>query len=447
MKNKKLTLIASVILVIAMLFGTVTASATDLAPTTGAPVLESTTELETTEAPTTEEPTTEAPTTEEPTTEEPTTEEPTTEETTTEPEDGWYDNSDFETEEEKEAYDEGFWDGYYDGYGDARDDYNGQDYDDGYNDGWDDGYESGEWDGYDEGYYDGYYEGYYEAMNSEKDVVTIFDRIDAFYEDLLERIELIKEKFIEFFQKLFKTGDYAVTEEAYPDTDFIPSPDQATLAGDEDAQALCDEFNALINNFPDNHGGVDVTKTAEVGIEITDCPGGEIVKKLVQPVVDEYLIDSESTEYFYEDDYVYFFQETYVDPAGLVSAKKTVNEDGTTDYEFKLLAEACFYNGYHTYPVTIEDGEAVEAYGLYHYNVADVIIVEYFYYDEVTVTKAEIVYPGATITAKTDAQGRLVEYNIDMPVNGEATGKFGLVKVDIGLDGYRNEGYSMVYDD
>ena len=442
MKNKKLTLIASVILVIAMLFGTVTASATDLAPTTGAPVLESTTELETTEAPTTEEPTTE-----EPTTEEPTTEEPTTEETTTEPEDGWYDNSDFETEEEKEAYDEGFNDGYFDGYNDARDDYNGQDYDDGYNDGWDDGYESGEWDGYDEGYYDGYYEGYYEAMNSEKDVVTIFDRIDAFYEDLLERIELIKEKFIEFFQKLFKTGDYAVTEEAYPDTDFIPSPDQATLAGDEDAQALCDEFNALINNFPDNHGGVDVTKTAEVGIEITDCPGGEIVKKLVQPVVDEYLVDSESTEYFYEDDTVYFFQETYVTPEGLVSAKKTVNEDGTTDYEFKLISEACFYNGYYTYPVTIEDGEAVVNDYFYHYDVADVIIVEYFYYDEVAVTKAEIVYPGATITAKTDAQGRLTEYNIDMPVNGEATGKFGLVKVDIGLAGYRNEGYSMVYDD
>lgn len=442
MKNKKLTLIASVILVIAMLFGTVTASATDLAPTTGAPVLESTTELETTEAPTTEEPTTE-----EPTTEEPTTEEPTTEETTTEPEDGWYDNSDFETEEEKEAYDEGFWDGYNDGYSDARDDYNGQDYDDGYDDGWDDGYDWGESDGYYDGYEDGYYEGYYEAMNSEKDVVTIFDRIDAFYEDLLERIEIIKEKFIEFFQKLFKTGDYAVTEEAYPDTDFIPSPDQATLAGDEDAQALCDEFNALINNFPDNHGGVDVTKTAEVGIEITDCPGGEIVKKLVQPVVDEYLVDSESTEYFYEDDYVYFFQETYVDPAGLVSAKKTVNEDGTTDYEFKLISEACFYNGYYTYPVTIEDGEAVVNDYFYHYDVADVIIVEYFYYDEVTVTKAEIVYPGATITAKTDAQGRLVEYDIDMPVNGEATGKFGLVKVDIGLDGYRNEGYSMVYDD
>ncbi len=447
MKNKKLTLIASVILVIAMLFGTVTASATDLAPTTEAPVLESTTELETTEAPTTEEPTTEEPTTEEPTTEEPTIEEPTTEETTTEPEDGWYDNSDFETEEEKEAYDEGFWDGYSDGYSDARDDYNGQDYDDGYNDGWDDGYESGEWDGYDEGYYDGYYEGYYEAMNSEKDVVTIFDRIDAFYEDLLERIEIIKEKFIEFFQKLFKTGDYAVTEEAYPDTDFIPSPDQATLAGDEDAQALCDEFNALINNFPYEHEAVEVTKTAEVGIEITDCPGGEMVKKLVQPIVDEYLVDSESSEYFYEDDYVYNFQETYVMPEGLVSATKTVNEDGTTDYEFKLIAEACFYNGFETYPVTIEDGEAVQAYGLYHYDVADVLIVEYFYYDEVAITQAEIVYPGATITAKTDAQGRLTEYNIDMPVYGEGTGKFSFIKATVGLDGYRNEGFSMVYDD
>lgn len=435
MKNTKFTKILSLIIAIAMIFSTVSISAVAFSPV---PVPDYTdiTELPTTGAPTTEVPTTEVPTTGVPTTEEPTTEEPTTtpseEETTTLPE---------EEEETTEEKSDEYWDGYEDGYEDGLEDgkYEGE---------YDDGYEDGVYDGYYEGYYDGYYEGYYEAIQDmeNKDVVTIFDKLDAFYADLVDRIYIIKYVFVDFIQRIFRTGDYAVTEIAIPDTDFIPDPDQATLAGDIDAAALCDEFNSLINSFILTHEPVTVTDITTVDIEITDCPGGAIVKKIVQPVIDDFLLDYNSTDYFDEDEYVYGFQETYVMPQGLTSAKKTVNEDGTTDYEFKLIAEASFYNGYNTYPVTIKDNEAVEADYFYHYNVADVVIVEAAYLDGITITKGEVVYPGATITAKTDAQGRLVKYDVNMPMRGEATGKAGLIKATVALEGYRNEGFTMVYD-
>ena len=93
-------MVASIILVISMLFGTMTVAATDAEitattteVTTTAPADETTTEP-TTQAPTEE--TTEAPATE------PTTEAPTDETTTTA--DSYHDDSEYESEEEKEAY-------------------------------------------------------------------------------------------------------------------------------------------------------------------------------------------------------------------------------------------------------------------------------------------------------------------------------------------------------
>ncbi len=444
MNNKKLTLIASIILVISMLFGTMTVAATDgtleTAPTTEvtttAPAEETTTEP-TTQAPTEE--TTEAPTTE------PTTEAPTDETTTTA--DSYYDDSDYETDEEKEAYDDGFWDGYLDGWNDARDEYEGEDYDSGYDDGWDDGYDSGEWDGYYDGYDDGYYEGYYDAVQDmeNKDVITIFDRWDAFIEDLRERVENFFYQIKDFFQRIFKTGDYAPQEPVDPDnSDFIPGYFENTLVDDENAKAVCNEFNDLVNNFIQGaHEDVNITKTVDVDVQANDLP--QVVQAIVQPVIENFLVSDSSTIFFYEGDWTNGVQSTKLMPQFLTVAEKTVNEDGTTDYRFEVIEEAAYYDGYETRGVRKIDGE-IYYYTLQHEYIADALYVEYGYLDPVTITSATIVYPGATVTAKTDAQGRLIKYDINMPVEGEATGKIGMIRASVALSGHRNEGFTMDYD-
>ena len=124
MKNTKFNLIASIILVLAILFGTMTAGATDGEITTTTEVTTTqASEETTTEA---EETTTEAVTTMVPATDET---ETTIEETTTECE-SYYDN-DYESEEEQGAYEEGYVDGYYDGFGDAEEQYKDKEYEDG----------------------------------------------------------------------------------------------------------------------------------------------------------------------------------------------------------------------------------------------------------------------------------------------------------------------------
>ena len=446
MKNKKLILIASIMLVIAMLCGSLSVAATEGDITTTTEVETTLTEETTTEAPA--EPTTTTELTTELTTA-PADEATTVPEETTTSSDGYYNDSDYETDEEKEAYDEGYWDGYEDGWDDAKDEYEGEDYDSGYDDGWDDGYDWGESDGYYEGYEDGYYEGYYEAMNSgQNNVITIFDRWDAFIEDLRERVENFLYQIKDFFQRIFKTGDYAPEVPIDPDDsyyiDFIPEGFEGTLADDENAADICDEFNSLVNNFIDGvPADVNITKTVDVDVQASELP--QVVQSIVQPVIENYLIDDSETNYYYEGDWAYGVQTTQLMPEYLTTAEKTVNEDGTTDYRFEIIEEAAYYDGYETRGVRMVDGEVVY-YNLQHEYIADALYVEDGYLDPVTITNAKITYPGATVTGKTDAQGRLIEYDVNMPVKGEATGKVSFINATVALSGHRNEGFVMDYD-
>lgn len=326
-------------------------------------------------------------------------------------------------------YSDDYWNGYYDGYEDGLK----EDYDDGY----EDGYYDGSWEGYD----DGYYQGYYDGVNDAKDP-TVFERWDNFVSELRYRIEMFFYRIRNFFEKLFKTGAYEEIEIADPGKDFIPDGSQKTLADDADAALLCEEFNTLINGFMEIKETVTVTKTEDVGVEAKDVPA--VVESIVNSVIENFTGTTTSVQTYEAGDYAGRVQSTYLYPAGLTSAKKTVNEDGTTDYEFVLIEEAAFYNGAETYGVKLVDGN-VAATGLQHDECCDTVYIEAADLGPATVTSAEIYYPGATITAKTDAQGRLIKYDVNMPVEGQGTGKVGPISVTISVEGYRNEGFVMAY--
>lgn len=426
MKNRKLTAIVSLVLAIVMLCSSIPAAAFDIVPTgtptTEAGPIETTTAIgfEPTTAPADE--TTTAPADETTTLpEDETTTEPTTEDDRSEDywdgyEDGYEDGYD-------EGYDEGFWDGYYD-------------------------YDSG--DDYYEGYYDGYYNGYYEGLEEGRgEVITIFDRWDAFRWDFMERIEMFKIVFVEFFQRIFRTGDFAVIDPAeIEDTSFIPDGTQTTLEDDEEAAALCEEFNTLINGFiAGNHPDVKVTRRFDTIVNLIDCTGGPLVKNIAQKVIDNNIVQNTREEYYYEGYYAYLVQETNIYPSGLTVAEKTVNEDGTTDYKFVLAEEACFFDGYDTYAVRFNEfGDVMYSDYYQHDEVAYTLYVEYIDAEPAAVTRAEIQYPGATITAKTDAEGRLVTYDIEMPVKGAGEAKISFIKASVELEGESNMYFDFEYD-
>lgn len=329
-----------------------------------------------------------------------------------------------------------YWDGYYDGYDDGYSDAESEDYESGY----DDGYYDGERDGYE----DGYYEGYYDGVNAFK-VPSIFERVEDFFDEFIYRIEDFFYRIQDFFERLFKVGDYAPSTPVDPEADFIPDGTQPTLYGDEEAAALCEEFNDLIEDFCDIDEAVAITKKVDVDLEVKDLPAA--VQSITDEIIEQFVIDASTTNEYEAGDYAYEVQPTWLYPAGLTSAEKTVNADGTTDYRFVVVAEAAYFDGHETTGVKYVDGEFYYGVDLQHDYVADTLYIEAADLGPVVIKSAEIYYPGATITAKTDAQGRLIAYDVNMPVSGTGEAKVAMINVTANVSGYRNEGFVMVYAD
>lgn len=296
--------------------------------------------------------------------------------------------------------------------------------------------------GYDDGYAAGYGDGYYDGLNDAEDTPALENFrniVEELYYKVLEFIENLKD-----FLKGYFGGVEDDTEAALPSPDdyFIPDGSQDTLENDLYAAVLCAEFNSLIENAMEVTEPVTVTKTVEVDVEAQDMPSA--VASIVNPLIEQFTGETTVENEYEAGDYVGMLQETGLYPAGLVSAEKTVNKDGTTDYSFILAEEVAFYNGESTYGITLVDGEVVET-ELQHEYVADAIYIETADIAPAKIIQAYIYYPGATITATTDAKGRLIAYDIDMPVEGAGTGTVGFIDVTVVLEGYRNEGFVLSY--
>ena len=297
-----------------------------------------------------------------------------------------------------------------------------------YDEGYDDGYNSGYNDGFSDGYGSGWYDGFYNGVEENKDIFTI----------IRERIEEIRYNMQNFFKTLKKRIQTALGISEI-DKNYLPSADTTNLGEDDDIYYLCEEFNEKAYNLCYPEKPISYTKTAKVGIEIVDCTGGKLVADLANPIVEDYLVD-EVTEYTYQQYYASGMQHVYVNPYGLQSATKTVNEDGTTDYEFLLVDEATFFDGEDDYLLD-SDGEL--GFGnFYNYDVSDVMLLSYLNFDPVKIKCATIYYPGTTVKATADAEGRLITLDILMPVEGSGKVNMGL---NVELKGYRNESFDIRY--
>ncbi len=227
------------------------------------------------------------------------------------------------------------------------------------------------------------------------------------------------------------------------DTDLIPDESQDTLEDDDDAAIIIEEFQNLVNDtaaaIPDDAA---LTRTRDLEVEIGDCP--QVVKGIVQPIIDNFTGETTDTETLKKGETSYLLDTISLYPAGLITAEKTANEDGTTDYSFVLASEKAVFDGVRTYGVKYADGELVES-ALQHHYICMGVIPENLDLGPVKISSADIYYQGAIITAKVDAEGRLVSYNVTSTVEGTGTGKTGPISATIGLAGNDTETIEIVY--
>lgn len=270
---------------------------------------------------------------------------------------------------------------------------------------------------------------YYEEETRELNIIgTILARLRAFIAN-----------FLEYIRGIFDEDDYAT----YPV--YLTNPDQKILKGNTEAAALCEEFNGLMEEFYELSADAEISKSAYVDVWLVDSGLSRASEKLINGVLESYSVDESTDGYFEKGDSVYFMQDIILSPEYLTKAEKISDDFGGYYYEFEVIQEAAYFDGYSTFG--IYEGEyGYGFYDLYHENVADTLNIEYLDLGAFSITEASILYPGAIIWAYVDADGRITDLYIDMPVGGTGDIKLGFGQSTVVLEGYRYEDYTIIYN-
>ncbi|MBQ7295552.1 MAG: hypothetical protein IJW86_05085 [Clostridia bacterium] len=230
--------------------------------------------------------------------------------------------------------------------------------------------------------------------------------------------------------------------------DDTTAPTQAAPSGDAKIPSTKAEiaaaYNKAVNGTKNYTGAVHVKKDSTIAIQITDCPGGDAVKKIVQPVVDKFA-GSSTKEFDYNngvavddanrklfDHITPGGREAKLTEAGIANATATPAGDGYK-MTITLVAEKSSFDGTNTVnPVN-------------HESIMDPLNLATLDADPITITAADMDYPGATVEATVDGEGRLTTLSIKMPLDGSGTGKAAFITATIGLAGSLDDLYTFTY--
>ena len=234
-----------------------------------------------------------------------------------------------------------------------------------------------------------------------------------------------------------------------------PAADDKTDAPSSDAPAadaklpstkaeIAEAYNKAINGTKQYKGTVHMNKVSTIDIKITDCPGGDMVKSIVQPVVDKFAgtttkdidysngVSAEGNEFYRA--ITPAGRDAALTEAGIANATATAEGDGYK-MVITLVAEKSTFDGTNTVnPVN-------------HEAVMDPLNLATLDISPLTISAADMSYPGATIEATVDGEGRLTYLSIKMPLEGSGTGsvKFPPLNATIGLAGSLDDVYTYTY--
>ena len=202
-------------------------------------------------------------------------------------------------------------------------------------------------------------------------------------------------------------------------------------------------YNKAINEYKAYKGNVTVKKVETIAIEVKDLPG--VVAAIVNPVVEGFTGTTENTWTFdngadvadparmLADKMIPGGRDAAVQAAGLAEASATANADGGYTMYIKFVAESSKFDG------TKNTSEPT-----YHMGAMDPLNLGTLDLGPITITEAELNYPGATCEATVDGQGRLVKLVNKLPLDGYGTGKAG-IKATINLAGSMDAAWEMTY--
>ena len=232
------------------------------------------------------------------------------------------------------------------------------------------------------------------------------------------------------------------TEAPSNDTTEAPAGDSGSTAVPSTKEEIAAAYNKAVNDFKAYTGNATEKKTETIAIQVKDLPGP--VAAIVNPIVEKFTGTTESTYTFTNgvdadgnktaDRIIPGGRDANVQAAGLAEATATPNADGGYTMKIKFVAESSNFDG------TTNTSEPE-----YHKGAMDPLNLGTLDINPIKISEAGLDYPGATVEATVDGQGRLVKLVQLLPLGGFGTGKAGPIKATINLEGSMDATYEITY--
>ena len=228
-----------------------------------------------------------------------------------------------------------------------------------------------------------------------------------------------------------------------PAADAPATDAPATSAVPSTPEEIAAAYNKALNAYRAYQGKVTTKKTETINIGVTDLPAAAaaVVNKVVEgftgTTTNEWTfengVDVAEPSRKLEEKIIPWGRDANVQAAGLASATATANADGGYTMTMVFVAEDSNFDG------TTNTSEPT-----YHMGAMDPLNLGSLDLGPITISEAKLHYPGATLTATVDGQGRLVKLDNKLPLEGYGTGK-AVISLTINLQGSMDSLYEMTY--
>lgn len=227
-----------------------------------------------------------------------------------------------------------------------------------------------------------------------------------------------------------------------PEADAPSADSGSTSAVPSTKEEIAAAYNKAVNGFKAYTGNATEKKVETIAIEVKDLPGP--VAAIVNPVVEGFTGTTEKEYVFTNgvdadgnktaDRIIPGGRDANVQAAGIAEASATANADGGYTMKIKFVAESSNFDG------TQNTSEPE-----FHKGAMDPLNLGGLDLGPIKISEAGLDYPGATVEATVDGQGRLIKLVQLLPLGGFGTGKAGPIKATINLEGSMDATYEITY--
>ena len=227
-----------------------------------------------------------------------------------------------------------------------------------------------------------------------------------------------------------------------PEADAPATDSGSTAAVPSTKEEIAAAYNKAVNDFKAYTGNATEKKVETIAIQVKDLPGP--VAAIVNPVVEGFTGTTEKEYVFTNgvdadgnktaDRIIPGGRDANVQAAGIAEASATANADGGYTMKIKFVAESSNFDG------TQNTSEPE-----FHKGAMDPLNLGGLDLGPIKLSEAGLDYPGASVEATVDGQGRLVKLVQLLPLGGFGTGKAGPIKATINLEGSMDATYEITY--